>query len=129
MDFLPSELPRTALRLGLNKLFIFVLFFDLSELLFLGQTPDFPYSYILFTIFIHMFNQGLVSPSGGSLASFFLSCSRKNLAPHGSLCVGRALVPLVCVLYPIKGLPGCCFPAIPPGIPPAFSWKFLTTLG
>lgn len=38
-------------------------------------------AYILFTIVIHMSNQGLDSPSGYSLASFFLSCSRKSLAP------------------------------------------------
>lgn len=56
-----------------------------------------------------MFNQGRVSPSGGSLASFSLSCSRKNLAPSGSFYVG--LVPLVCVLHPSKAawlLPPCC---------------------
>lgn len=112
IDFLLLGLSRSALRMSFNKPFIFIPFFDLSELLLLGQTSDFLHSYILFTIFIHMFNQGRVSPSGGSLASFFSTRSRKNLALSriflfwfGSLGLNSS---------PIKS---CCLSAIPAGIP------------
>lgn len=40
IDFLLLGLSRTALRMSFNKPFIFILLFDLSELLFLGQTSD-----------------------------------------------------------------------------------------
>lgn len=87
IDFLLLGLSRSALRMSFNKPFIFIPFFDLSELLLLGQTSDFLHSYILFTIFIHMFSQGRVSPSGGSLASFFLDSLQEKFGSFEDLSV------------------------------------------